>query len=694
MAKARISVRAAAPRSGSGQSPKLGARALQLGTQQVPLYSGAVHYFRLKPSTWRAALEALRSLGLNMVETYVPWGVHELRDGSYDFGQYDPQKDLGAFLDLAHALGMYAFVRPGPNINAELTYFGLPRRVVFDEACQARSARGQPLPFIAPPRMFPVPSFASERFFQEVERWYAETAKVLSTRIWPNGPVVMVQVDNEAAFYFRDAPYDHDHHPDALAKYRAFLEVRYENISTLNSAHGTEYTGWEEALPATRCPPDASHPMLRRSLDLMEFQSELLAGALGRLRGMLHDQLGPLPTVHNSPMGESGLPTSLARLDQIVDVNGIDYYHRRSDMGAVKARTLRLAGSTRLPYAPEVGVGAPPWFAARTDADGLHTLLCACAYGLRGLNLYMAVDRDRWYGAPFDELARERPQAEDLRRVVRALHRTHFHALKRRVEVGILLPTEYARLSRATHTLGALSPSLLALAGAGADAACLRTELGFQQPIQLAWSQFVTQFTDALDQARVPYVFVESDAPKALLDELRVLITPTFEFADPKRLQLMAYFRERGGRVLAGPHSPTLDDQLQPLPAAAASTLEDLQLCAADQAQQLIAALIDELDLATPFIVQPESVEATVHEDHSGPRVVFLVHTHAREVEAELHLPEPMVLVDALTGERYEGTDLVAIPISGHACRMFVCERTSGAMSRSRPPSARRSPPC
>lgn len=684
-------MRAAAPRSGSGQAPKLGARALQLGPQQVPLYSGAVHYFRLKPNTWRAALEALRSLGLNMVETYVPWGVHELRDGSYDFGQYDPQKDLGAFLDLAHALGMYAFVRPGPNINAELTYFGLPRRVVFDEACQARSARGQPLPFIAPPRMFPVPSFASERFFQEVERWYAEAAKVLSTRIWPNGPVVMVQVDNEAAFYFRDAPYDHDHHPDALAKYRAFLQVRYEEISALNTAHGTEYAGWEEALPATKCPPDASQPALRRSLDLMEFQSELLAGALERLRGMLNDQLGALPTVHNTPMGESGLPTSLARLDQVVDVNGIDYYHRRANLSAVKARTLRLAGSVRLPYAPEMGIGAPPWFAARSDADGLHTLLCACAYGLRGLNLYMAVDRDRWYGAPFDELARERPQAEDLRRVMRALHRTHFHALKRRVEVGILLPSEYGRLSRATHTLGALSPSLLALAGAGADAACLRSDLGFQQPIQLAWNEFVRQFADALDQARVPYVFVESEVSKTLLDELRVLIAPSFEFADPKRLQLMASFSERGGRLVFGPHLPHLDDQLQPLSAAATRELATLPLCSASQAEQVVTQLIAELKLAIPFVAEPDSIEATVHEDHSGPRVVFLVHMQGGEVQAELKLPEPMVLVDALTGERYEGSERVAIPISGHACRMFVCERTSGAMSRSRPPSARRS---
>jgi beta-galactosidase len=695
MSKARISVRAATPRSGSGQLPKLGARALQLGPHQVPLYSGAVHYFRLKPSTWRAALEALRSLGLNMVETYVPWGVHELRDGSYDFGQYDPQKDLGAFLDLAHALGMYAFVRPGPNINAELTYFGLPRRVVFDEACQARSSRGQPLPFIAPPRMFPVPSFASERFFQEVERWYAEAAKVLSSRIWPNGPVVMVQVDNEAAFYFRDAPYDHDHHPDALAKYRAFLQVRYEELSTLNTAHGTEHASWDEALPTKSCPPDASHPVLRRSLDLMEFQSELLAGALERLRGMLNHQLGPLPTVHNSPMGESGAPTTLARLDHVVDVNGIDYYHRRSELSVVKARTLRLAGSVRLPYAPEMGIGAPPWFAARSDADGLHTLLCACAYGLRGLNLYMAVDRDRWYGAPFDELARERPQAEDLRRILRALHRTHFHTLKRKVEVGIMLPAEYARLSRATHTVGAFSPSLLALAGAGADAACLQTDLGFKQPIQLAWGQYVARFAKALDRARVPYVFVESDAPKALLDELRVLITPTYETADPKRLRQMAYFRERGGRVLCGPLTPHLDDQLQPLSAAALRGVADLRLCDISQAEMLITDLIGELGLAAPISVQTPGVEVTVHEDSSGPRVVFVLQLQGREVQAELKLPEPMLLVDALTGERYEGTDKVAIPLSGHACRMFVCERKSGSLSRSRPPSARRSsPPC
>lgn len=694
MAKARISVRAA-PAS-SQDAPRLAGRALQLGQHQVPLYSGAVHYFRLKPSTWRAALEALKSLGLNMVETYVPWGVHELRDGSYDFGQYDPQKDLGAFLDLAHELGLYAFVRPGPNINAELTYFGLPRRVVFDEACQARSARGRPLPFIAPPRMFPVPSFASERFFREVERWYSEAARVLAPRVWPRGPVALVQVDNEASYYFRDAPYDQDHHPDALTKYRAFLRERHGGLTDLNRAHGTTYERWDDAMPPIGCTPEAEHPALRRALELMVFQEELLATTLERLRESLRQMLGELPTVHNAPMGESGLPASLSRLDRVVDVNGLDYYHRQTAMSIVKSRTLRLVGSVRLPYAPEMGLGAPHWFATRSDDDSLHTLLCACAYGLRGLNLYMAVDRDRWYGAPFDELGRERPQAEPLRRVLKALQRAQFHTLSRRVEVGIMLPKEYARLSRATHTLGALTPSLLAIAGAGANAACLQTPFGFAAPIQIAWGTFVERFAQALSSAGLPYVFVESDAPPELLENLRVLISPTFEFAEPERLACLLEFAEGGGRVLCGPRLPYLDDALQAYSTRSSPDTSKLVLCDAEQAEQRIAELIDELQLATPFVATPSGVETAVHEDQTGARVLFVMQPRAAAVEASIQLPEPLALTDVLTSERYEGQTRVNLPMSGHTCRMFLCERPNAANGRkNRAPSARRSStPC
>jgi beta-galactosidase len=691
MPKSRISVRAP-PSIANG--PTLVGRALQLGQQQVPLYSGAVHYFRLKPSAWRPALEGLKSLGINMVETYVPWGVHELRDGTYDFGQYDPQKDLGEFLDLAQRVGLFAFVRPGPNINAELTYFGLPRRVVFDEACQARSPRGRPLPFIAPPRMFPVPSFASERFFQETERWYIEAAKIVAPRVWPHGPVVLVQVDNEAAFYFRDAPYDQDHHPDALHKYVEFLRKRYGELDKLNAAQGTEYANWEAAVPPTRCLPDAPRTALRRSLDLMSFQEELLASALERMQHALRNSFGALPTVHNLPLGEAGLPATLARIDRVVDISGLDYYHHQEQLSTVKERTLRMVGSVRLPYAPEMGIGAPPWFAPRSEADSLQSLLCACAYGIRGLNLYMAVDRDRWYGAPFDEMGRERPHAGALRRIIKALVRTQFHALTRRVEVGIVLPKEYARLSRATHTVGAFSPSLLALAGAGPSAACLSSAFGFAAPIQLVWGEFVACFAKALSRAGIPYVYIESDADPTLLAELRVLISPSYEFADPARLARLLAFANDGGTVLCGPTLPSLDDALQEnvdLPDASS-----LRLCDADQADAIIEALAAELRLGTPFAAQPTGVETALHEDAAGAKLLFVVQPSAAPVDAEIQLPEPMALTDVLTEDRYEGQTSASIPLAGFSCRMFTCERLTEPPPRSsRPPSARRSqPPC
>src|SRR5438067_742960 len=94
---------------------------LVIDGREVPLYAGAVHYWRIEPRYWRAALESVRAMGLRLVDTYVPWAVHEVAPGELELGQTDPQRDVAGFLRLAHELGLYAIVRPGPHINAELT---------------------------------------------------------------------------------------------------------------------------------------------------------------------------------------------------------------------------------------------------------------------------------------------------------------------------------------------------------------------------------------------------------------------------------------------------------------------------------------------------------------------------------------------------------------------------------------------
>jgi beta-galactosidase len=705
MTKPRTSARASTPALASGAPAassarvKLDGNALVLGSRRVPLFSGALHYFQHEPSAWRPALEALSRMGLGIVETYIPWGIHERHDGNFDFGADDPRKNLSAFLDLAQSLGFLVIARPGPHINAELTYFGLPARIVFDGACQARSSRGNPVPFIAPPRMFPVPSYASERFLSETDRWFAEVAKVIAPRLWPDGPVVMLQVDNEAAFYFRDGPYDQDYHPDALTKYRGFLRERYATLGALDAAYAATHETWEQ-VSAPRSFEATTRGALLRQLDWMAFHEALICGALARMRQSLHAHgLHGVPISHNLPPGEAGLPAQLARIDRDLDVVGLDYYHRRDELRIVRDRTLRLVGSARMAYAPEMGIGAPPWFAPRDDDDSLQTALCALAYGVRGMNLYMAVDRDRWYGAPIDHEGHARAQAEPLTRLFATLARVGFHELTRKVEVAISLPKEYAQLSRASHLLGALSPTFLDLLGTGASAASLRDPLGFSASIQTEWSVLTQRFARALERAGVPYVLVESDAQLDRHTALRLVIAPSYDFADVERWQRTAALAERGVHVLYGPALPQLDGRLRPHTFAeplGASRIDDY---AQTNADYVIGELIAKHALARPFSCLAPGVEAVVHEDASGPRVVFVVNTTEATCAAELALETPIALLDALNDERYEGESAITIPIGAHSVRMFVCQPVHGGPTpgdrRSRAPSARRSAaPC
>jgi beta-galactosidase len=662
-------------RARAAKAPRLTRSGLQLGDRTVPLLSGAVHYFRLARPSWRPALEALRALGLHMVETYVPWGEHELADGRLDFGSEDPSKDLAAFLDLAHELELLVFLRPGPNVNAELAYFGLPRRIVLDERNQARSARGHALPMIAPPRMFPVPSYASRHFRSELDAWFQAVGAIVAPRRWPDGPVVLLQVDNEAAFYFRDAPYDSDYHPDALADFAAFLERRYRTLDSLNRVYASEHASFAD-VPAPRRFTATRATELVPHLDWVAFHEQLLCDALSAMRRQLADAgMSGLPVVHNLPMGELGLPTGVTALGERVDLVGLDYYHLRGALDHVRRRTQRLCGSAPHAFAPELGVGAPPWFAPRSDADSLMSAMTACAYGLRGMNLYMAVERDRWYGAPIDVDGEARPHAETWRKLLAALGRVEHHRLRLRAQVALIVPREYALLTRATHALGALSPSLLDLAGVPASSACRNDPFGFAQPIQLTWEAWLARVDHALYEQQVPFVYVDGDAELEALPDLRAVITPCFELCDPQRWRRLERFAARGGHVLVGPHLRMQPHAFAPIAGRAAPlALED-----AYSAETLVRELALGLELERPVVANPYPVAATLHVDeHDRPRALFVVQPAALDTRAELRLPSALSLVDALSGERFAGSAL-DVPMRAQSCRMLIVEGSGDA---------------
>jgi len=55
--------------------------------ERIPVYSGAVHYWRLDPEKWGEILDKVKEMGFEVVTTYIPWEIHEIREGVFDFGE-------------------------------------------------------------------------------------------------------------------------------------------------------------------------------------------------------------------------------------------------------------------------------------------------------------------------------------------------------------------------------------------------------------------------------------------------------------------------------------------------------------------------------------------------------------------------------------------------------------------------------
>jgi beta-galactosidase len=511
----------------------------------VPLYAGSVHYWRLDPRDWRACLEAVRGLGLRLVDVYIPWGVHETSPGQLELGERDPRRDVVAFLRIAHELGLYVIARPGPHINAELTCFGIPERVLWDPSCQARSPRGYPVMLPMLPFAFPVPSYASGAFHDEVARYFQALGPVLSPLLYPAGPVVLFQIDNEGALYFRDGAYDQDYHPDAVAMYRDFLREKYRTLDALHRAYSRRLPSapppaveGEDIRFATVDPPTSfdaqSAAELVRHLDWSEFHEHLLATAMGRFARALSDAgLGGLPTTHNLPMGQEATPLNAARVTREVDLVGLDYYNVASPEGraTIARRTTELAvrcdGLELPPFACEMGAGFPPFFPPLEERDSAFTVLAALAYGLRGYNMYMAVERDRWIGAPIDPRGRPRPFAAFWRRLNAALQATAFHTLRRSAPVRILTPRTERRLTRVMHAFGPLTGAFFSVLGAGARERCLEDDLGLGYPAAVESDTFVRAFEEALDARGVPYAHIGGEDRDVSLEGARWIVCAT-----------------------------------------------------------------------------------------------------------------------------------------------------------------------
>ncbi len=139
------------------------------------LLSGGMEYARIPHQLWRERLLQLKRAGFNCVEVYTFWDFHEPHPGQFDFSG---DHDLGAFLKLAHSLGLYAICRVGPYYCAEWDSGGYPVWLRFVPGLRVREDNPQ---FIA----------AVDRF------WDHLLPIVAANQINHGGSVILVQLENE-----------------------------------------------------------------------------------------------------------------------------------------------------------------------------------------------------------------------------------------------------------------------------------------------------------------------------------------------------------------------------------------------------------------------------------------------------------------------------------------------------------------
>jgi beta-galactosidase len=677
--------------------------------EEVSLYGGAVHYWRLERDRWEPILDSVRRMGFTMISIYIPWEAHEIEKGRFDFGEIDPSNDIDAFLTLCEQKGFRIVVRPGPQINSELTWFGYPQRILADERLHAVSAKGSKVILTQVPKPIPALNYASEAFYEETALWYDAICAILAKHAYPHGGIVSAQVDNEMAYFFGVNAYIADYSAESLAAYRRFLVGKYGGLEAVASAYSRPYAELAEVEPPRRfeATDKADIPWYA---DWAEYREQYLVDSMDRLAGMMRERgLGGITLFHNypHPLGPGGAasgfttPFNLMRLEEKLDFVGFDIYSRKELFSHVKTVASYVVGTSRYPYIPEFIAGVWPWYLNPGDwHDEEFVTKAALMQGIRGFSRYMLVERDRWLDSPVRRDGRERPEKVAMFGNVNAmLDRGEYHRFRRDADVLLLANREYDRLE-ATSVLVSFPGDFLETPSGFSEYAgpvtVSESTLGFDEPVQLAKGTWFSAFSEALAATGASTVLSDTDLRPERWSGRKVVVLTTLDYLDEGVQRALVEFARGGGRVVVGPKVPGLDSVMRPcsvladaigqpgsaggvatarVGAGAVTVVSDLQAV-----PQAVAAAVRDAGVHEVTTNDPR-LDVTIHSDPQDPStlLVFVANPSAEPVDAEVSVGVGLKEVQ----EVWDGRDVttsgshLAEPMAPYSIHVYRCTVTA-----------------
>ena len=381
-----------------------------IGKETYHPFSAEMHYFRIDKRYWSICFERMKRAGYHIIATAVPWNVHQDENKHLDFAGFsDPRKDLIVFLELAREFGFKVILRPGPCVWGQLENGGLPRSIFNDLKVFARDASGQERKLRGDHGVDGgyLPSYLHKNFQFHLKNYFRAFIEITKNYVHPRGPVFLVELDYETSFGRLLEPDSADYNTDVLAEYYPpFLEHLYGDIKKLNALYKEKNAAFDRVEPPRKF-VGLEAKGFPKAMDWFRFREFMLNAYLEMLEEVftsytveplifrsLYFRPGDiLPAYNLVPNDRSPfLGTNVFPGGNYFDLS-VKGRFMQSEYGFAFASSF-FSGSA----------AADPEREAEHAPITSHTrrfyLAAGLSSGFKGLNQYMFVDRDHWYGAP------------------------------------------------------------------------------------------------------------------------------------------------------------------------------------------------------------------------------------------------------------------------------------------------------
>lgn len=359
--------------------------------------SGEIHYFRTPKTEWNKRLQLLKDAGASCVATYVPWLVHEPKEGCILFGDC-PERDLRSFLQLVQENGFSVILRPGPYQYSELFDSGIPHWLIDNyPQVLARNIDGE--------ITGRSPSYLHPTFMKYARRYFHEFCNQIRPYLKTNGgPVSMIQLDNEMA-----GPQlwgsSLDYNPDVYGfgekdgRYVKWLCKKYQDVGELNYWYESNYSSFLDVHPC-KAGSTSSLGDKRNARDFFNCYLDTIGEYANTLATWLNDEKIDVPYCLNSANSDM-LPLFRQMNPQPdkIDV-GVDLYYgigpRSSRNNPTPQYVLRMMRATDLlnelnmrPISLEFQSGTFADTPPILYADQFAHCMVNLAMGIKGWNYYI-----------------------------------------------------------------------------------------------------------------------------------------------------------------------------------------------------------------------------------------------------------------------------------------------------------------